>query len=88
MNKSKIPRSVRLGAVTEERLVKFLENSTRLGMKFPDVLDFALTRLLDDLDKGAKIMFDENGAQLVWVEMPDEAKGSVPPFGAKPARKR
>jgi hypothetical protein len=87
--KAKLPRSVRFDSEIEERLVKLLSVSSKLGMKFPDVLNFAISRLLDDLDKGAKIMFDENGPNLVWVQMPDEDRvQSAPPFGAKTARKR
>ena len=87
--KSKTPRSVRLNADTEERLIKLLENHSKLGMKFPDVLNFALSNLIDSLDGGAKIILDNDGPRLVWVELtPAEKEEVAQTSGAKLARKR
>lgn len=92
--KAKLPRSVRLDAQVEARLSKLLDGTSKAGLKFPDILNFAVSRLIDEMDKGAKIIVDETGPHLVWVQMPDEIGGhgshhaqSNHPFGAKSARR-
>lgn len=69
--KSKLPRTAKLDATTEGRMVTLLDklDKSGTGIKFPTVLNLAVKHLLDQLDSGAEIALGENGIRLVKFEV-------------------
>jgi hypothetical protein len=53
--KSTTPKSVRLDDATDKRLADLLRRVEPIGIKFPLVVNIALSHLLDELDAGATL---------------------------------